>query len=1027
MKRILLLTTLFFFAITCLIAQRTVSGKVTDDSGEGLPGVNVVIKGTTNGVTTDLDGSYRMTVDDGATITFSYVGFENQEIEVGARTIIDVTMSGITELQEVVVTGVAIGTSTKKLGFSVGKVNEEQLQKVPATDPGNALRGKTAGVTIVQPSGNPTSAPSIRLRGSTNISGSQSPLIIVDGVITDGSLSDINMNDVQSIEVVKGAAASSLYGSLAGNGVVQIITKRGRGTIDPEVTVRAEYGFSKIARDYPIAERHFFRLEENGDFILNSGGQLTEDVADPDGLMDNLYPADLNFDNVKALLTAQPWRNLSTSVGGGSENINYYLSYQNLNQKGILDGAPDFDRNSLKLNLDFSPIEKVDVKSTINYIKSTGPTVTEQGQGSSNLFFAALTFPQYIDLTEKDANGNYIAAPERSTWFDGNFSYGPLYFLQNADFGLERDRIIGGVDVSYRPLDWLTINGSITIDNSNERSKTFIPKGFETREPGSLNFGRITLGTERIGTQITSGSIIAQRNFGDFNTALTLKYLYEDRTYTYEQMNSSEFLANGVNTIQNAPQSNFGVFNTSQPQTAENYFINLDVDFQDKIIASGLVRRDASSLFGADARSKWYYRGSLAYRLTEDFDVPGVQELKLRASYGTSGQRPSVWSSQYETFSVSQAGIVGRNFGNADLQPSTVKEMELGINVSFLNRFFFEFNYSDSQVEDDILQVPLSATSGFAFQYQNVANLDATAWEFMLSGDVMEKGDFKWDANLNFSTNKTIISSLNGVAPFTRNTNTAIPVFRVQEGLPYGTIYGREIVTSIDQLNTDENGIVLNDPYYIATGSGATIDQYMTNEDGYVVRKAFYNTSDENVMFVMDESDKFVDRQIGNTNPDFIMGLGNTFTYRGISLYVLLDYQKGADIYNYTKQLLYFNYRHQDQVEYAYVGKHRNYSGPSSNIYYGQGATSHFVEDGTFMKVREVSLSYLLNADKLGSIGNVIKSARISLSGRNLFTFTNYSGWDPEVGLGDNPTNFRMDEYSYPNFRTYTASLQLKF
>ncbi|MEP1032717.1 SusC/RagA family TonB-linked outer membrane protein [Ekhidna sp.] len=1027
MKRILLLTTLFFFAFSQLIAQRTVTGKVTDDSGEGLPGVNVVIKGTTTGVTTDLDGNYQISVDDGASLVFSYVGFEGQEVAVGSRTTIDISMSGVTELQEVVVTGVAIGTSTKKLGFSVAKVSEEQLQRVPATDPGNALRGKTAGITIVQPSGNPTSAPSIRLRGSTNLAGSQSPLIIVDGVITDGSLADINMNDVESIEVVKGAAASSLYGSLAGNGVVQVITKRGRGAKEPELNVRAEYGFSQIARDYPIAERHYFMLDGNGDFILNSGGQLTEDVADPDGLMDNPYPADLNFDNVKALITPQPWRNLSTSVGGGSENINYYLSYQNLNQKGILDGAPDFNRNSVKLNLDFSPIEKVEIKSTINYIKSSGPTVREQGQGSSNLFFAALTFPQYIDLTEKDENGDYVAAPERSTWFDGNFSYSPLYFLQNADFGLERDRIIGGVDVSYKPLDWLTINGAITVDNSNERSRTFIPKGFETREPGSLNFGTITMGTERIGTQIASGSIIAQRNFGDFNTALTLKYLFEDRTYTYEQINSSEFLANGVNTVQNAPQTNFGLFNTSQPQTAENYFINLDIDYQDKIIASGLVRRDGSSLFGSDARSKWYYRGSLAYRLTEDFDVPGVQELKLRGSIGTSGQRPSVWSSQYETFSVSQSGIVGRNFGNADLQPSTVKEIELGINVAFLNRFLFEFNYSDSRVEDDILQVPLSATSGFAFQYQNVANLKSTAWEFMLSGDVMTKDDFNWNSNFNLSTNETIISSLNGVAPFTRNTNTAIPVFRVEEGLPYGTIYGRDIVTSIDQLNTNEDGIVLNDPHYIATGQGATIDQYVTNEDGYVVREAFYNTSNENVMFAMDENDQFVDKQIGDTNPDFIMGFGNTLTYQGLSLYILLDYQYGADIYNYTKQLLYFNYRHQDQVEYASVGKHRNYSGPSSNIYYGQGATSHFVEDGTFLKVREISLSYLLNSEQLGSVANVIKSARISVSGRNLFTFTNYSGWDPEVGLGDNPTNFRMDEYSYPNFRTYTASLQLKF
>jgi hypothetical protein len=297
----------------------------------------------------------------------------------------------------------------------------------------------------------------------------------------------------------------------------------------------------------------------------------------------------------------------------------------------------------------------------------------------------------------------------------------------------------------------------------------------------------------------------------------------------------------------------------------------------------------------------------------------------------------------------------------------------------------------------------------------------------MISGDVVTIGDFKWNSYLNWSKNETIISSLNGTAAFTRATLTAIPIFRVQEGSPYGTIYGRQIVESFEGLVTNESGVVINDPYYISTGIGATVDDYMINEDGYVVRKAFYNTKDENVLFEMDENGKFLDKKIGDTNPEFTLGFGNTFTYKGLSLYVLLDWQQGNDIYNYTKQLLYFNYRHQDQVDYGEIGKHRSYAGPSSNIYYGQGATSHFVEDGSYLKVREIALSCNWDGSKLGKVGEVIKDMTISLSGRNLFTFTKYSGWDPEVGLADNPTNFRIDEYSYPNFRTYTATLQLKF
>ena len=1027
MKRILLLSMVFSFVFaTSAWAQRTVSGKVTDDSGEGLPGVNVVIKGTTTGVTTDLDGNYQISVpDDNTVLVFSSVGMATQEVAVGARSTIDLGMSVDTqELQEVVVTGVALGTSTKKLGFSVGKVNEDQLQKVPAVDPGNALRGKTAGVTIVQPSGNPSTAPSIRLRGSTNLLGSQSPLIIVDGVITDGSLADINMEDVKSIEVVKGAAASSLYGSLAGNGVIQVITKRGEGNRKPEVVIRAELGYSELAREYPVASKHFYQLDENGDFILNSGGQLTEDVADPDGLMDNDYP--FSYNNQKNLITSQPWRTLSASISGTNEAFNYYLSYQNLNQEGIIDGLNPYNRNSFKWNMDVLPTDKVKISSTINYIQSEGATVREQGQGSSNLFFSILTYPQYMNLGEKDENGKYVAAPTNSTWFDGNFDYSPVYYAKNVDRGADRERIIGGLNLDYTVTDWLTFQAGYSIDSRNEQSWLYIAKGFQSREPDpALNNGSLSISNQRVFTKISSAAFIARKKFGDFNTALTFKYLYEDRGLTGENAASSNFSALGVRSLQNGDQTTFAISNYTYPEKAENFFVNADVDYQDKIIASGLIRRDGSSLFGEDNRYRYYYRGSLAYRITEDFTIPSVNELKVRASYGTSGQRPSIWDAQYETYSVTQSGIVGRNLGNKLLQPSVVAELELGLNATIFDRFNIEFNYSKQNVSDDVLQVPLSPATGFSFRYDNAADLESTAWEAMISGTVVTSGDFSWDANFNWSTNETIVTSMGDVAPFTRNTGTAIPIFRVEPGQPYGTIYGRQIVTSFNQLVTDDNGIVLNDPYYRTGGVGATVDDYMINEDGYVVRKAFYNTSNENVLFVSDETGAAYDKKIGDTNPDFIVGFGNTFSYKDLSLYVLLDYQKGADIYNYTKQLLYFNYRHEDQVQYGEIGKHRNYSGPSSQIYYGQGATSHFVEDGTFLKVREISLSYVLKPSAIGI--NSFKSARISLSGRNLFTFTKYSGWDPEVALGNNPTNFRVDEYSYPNFRTYTASIQLKF
>ena len=799
--------------------------------------------------------------------------------------------------------------------------------------------------------------------------------------------------------------------------MIQIITKRGGDSRNkPTVTVRGEYGFSKIARDYPSADRHGYLLNDDGSFYVNSGtGKV---VNDPDGLIDNVYPR--YYNNAKNIFGKQPWYSGSVALSNSTENFNYYVAYQNLTQAGIIPELPDYKRDNVRANMDYMPNSKFKFKTSVNYTRTTGTNVDEQGQ-SPNIFYGVLIYDPSINLGEKDADGNYVVKPDGYDILpSGNFR-NPFYQVQNFKDTYSKDRLLGALSASYKATDWLNLQANFSIDKTDREDIRFYPKGFQTAIPNStVNNGQMSVWQRSWLTEIFDASANFNKQFGDFKTGLTLKYLYENRNYKRLNGYSDNFFAKGVETLQNGRQTSYSLGYVIQPEKAENFFINLDLDWKDKVILNGLARRDGSSLFGEDQRYQWYYRGSLAYRLSEDLHLRGIDEWKIRASYGTSGLRPYAWNSQYETFSVTASGISPRQLGNKDIHPGVISELEVGTNIAFLNRFNFVFTYSDSRTKDDIQYVPLSPVTGYVGQYQNAGDLKSTAIELSLNGDILDHSKaFQWNMGINFTAIHQEITSLNFPA-YTRSTNTALNIFRVEPGLPYGTMFGNVIATSVDQLSIDENGYVMNDKDY--ANNPTTVDNLMSNEDGYLVRKDYYNTEKEQAMIVLEDGGTPYVGKIGDTNPDFTVGWSNTINFKNISLYALFDWKQGGDIYNYTKQLLYFEDRHLDQVKYGEIGKHRNYSGGASTIYNAGQAVSHFVEDGSYVKVREVSLSYTLNPKS-----SFLRTAVFSISGRNLFTFTKYSGWDPEVAINNNPTNFLIDEFSYPNFRTFTGSVKLTF
>lgn len=1006
--------------------DRTISGKVTSiEDGSALPGVNVVLQGTTTGTVTDINGEYSLSVpSSGGTLTFSFIGLANEEVEIGSRSIIDVQMSpDVTELSEIIVTGVAQGTSVKKLGFSIGKIDEKTLQEVPATDPANALRGKVSGVQVVQPSGLPGTAPTIRIRGSSVInSGSNGPLIIVDGIITSNSLADINMNDVESIEVIKGAAGAALYGSLAGNGVVQIRTKRGADKPNTtRVTFRNEFGFTNLQNLYPLSNSHFYELDDSGDFVLTNPADPVTRIQEADQIMDNPYPR--LFDQQEEIFGSRNFMNNVLQIATSSNMTDVYFSFDNLENEPTIEGLQAYERRTARLNVDHI-IDRFRVSSSLSFSNSIGPNATERSQGG--FIYGTLLVEPDLDLRTPADDGQPFSPSLR---FNGN-GVNPLYNSHVQDWDINRDRFLGTGLMSYDITDDLKVEGQYSIDRLWRTITNFQPIDYLTPSNPDGTGGSLSESEYQNTAQVYTASLYYNKTFGDLSTKFSLRYQFEDYDTDYLSVGGSNFALGGIPQFDALDQTTVQATSEVTEVKAENVFFNVSLDYKDKYIVEGLIRRDGSSLFGEEERNQTFGRASAAYRITEDININGIQEWKVRASYGVAGDRPN-FTYQYETFSLSSGTATKNTLGNKNLKPAILKELELGTNIDFLDRFNFEFTYSKTVAEDNIFNVPLSGAAGFGSQWQNAGTLETDNYEFALGAQIIDKPNFNWNVSLVGNHYKSTITELD-VPEFNLGGSTTAGMFRITEGGIYGEMYGNVHATSLSQLQTDANGDIMNVAGYVEGETTNTqVNDYTINRYGYVVLTDGIGTPTESAVLLYDtETGQPVDKVIGNGLPDILLGLNSTITYKNFSLYFLLDAQLGGDIYNATKQLLYFNERHAD-LDQAGVAVEERTAAPfwTNSLYNGNNPTAHFVEDATYLKVREINLSYNIGNNVMESLGieNIFYDAKISLIGRNLFTFTDYSGFDPEVALGSRATNFRVDSFTVPIYRTFSASLQLRF
>lgn len=1014
---------------------KSISGTVTSaDDGLTLPGVAVVVKGTTIGTTTNMEGQYQIDVPAGSTLVFSFIGLKTQDVKVGDQTTINVVMSSdMFNLDEVIVAGVASGTQRKKLTVSVGKVGAEELLEVPAVNAAGALQGKMAGVQVTNNTGTPGQSATILIRGATSIAGSQEPLYIVDGAIIEGGLSDLNVDDIESIEVVKGASASALYGSRAGSGVIVVTTKRGAtlSAGQTKITVRNEFGMNQMQRLLPLATHHNYDLKDNPSSVYTDYAGVTFPADYTGGTSaaiagNRIISLDHYADNPYAFLNdhqASMYRNGNfytnyISVANNAGKTNFLVSFENSQEEGVMEFTEGYNRKNFRINVDHFISDKFKISASQLIGKSF--TQAPGGQTSNGgIFFDVLFLLPDVDLFRANEENGQPYDVNASHWNTNEEN--PLYALTQIKREEDRTYMIGTYGAEWFAADWLTLDAKYSFDRRNTDYTSWTPKGMLQRGGGSLVEDLGSLYKFGSATFSQTGQVTAHLNkqFGELTAKAKFSYLFEDLSYMSTGATGYDFSVANIPSM-DAIVGTKSITSYREDITSENVFGIFQFDLKGKYLADVMVRYDGSSLFGENERWKPYYRVSGAYRISEDVAIPGFQELKIRAAYGTSGQRPG-FAAQYETFAFSGGLPSPSTLGNKNLKPSNSAELEVGLNAEFLNRFSFEFVYANTNTSDQILQAPLPAYYGYQYQWQNAGSLESTVFEASLGAKIIKSKDFSWDANLVFDRIRQTVTELNIPAfqtgPIGQDADQA---FYIRQGETFGVIYGTTFLRSLEALA----------PQLASTDN---IANYEINSDGYVIRKGTQGTVNEKPIKLTDANGVTIKEVIGNTNPDFRLGLSNTLKYKNLSLYFLFDWKKGGDVYNRTAQWLYRDLRHIDIDQFDKPANEKKTTDYYSTLYDVNDINSHFVEDASYVKLRELSLYYTLGEKQLSGFANgIFKSVKLGLIGRNLLTFTEYTGYDPEVGQVNNgyagsSQYFQFDAYGYPAYRTLSGSLTIVF
>ena len=1073
----------------------TVRGTITNaQTGQPIDGVQISVVGTQRGTLTDARGVYIIPGVPPGThqVRAQYLGYgtitQTAELAAGQTVTVDFGLRfTVLDLGEIVVTGVAGEVERAKLPFTVDQLKGDDIP-VSRLNVGSAIQGKIAGAQVVSGSGRPGSTPSILLRGATSIisSGrSQDPLYIVDGVILSASVVDIDALDIESIEVVKGAAAASLYGSRAAAGVIQIRTQRGSQYADGQVryNVRSTMGGSDLPGRFRALEHHAWALTPDGRRFLDVNNNACTFRGTPSWDPNNECPGTMKFAGQLAgpgespsqwnSVANQPWPDGTfdqvarhfdgglhqehyISAAGRQGATNFLVSFSRLDDEGPMLNRDGQQRNAIRLNLDQMVTPGVKVSTSAFYSQSS----IDNSEGS---IFALTRMQAGVDLqscepiqlpdgTYQKVSGSCLGDP-RNLLLNVNptnlESSNPLYPLLVQERRSTRGRFLGSANVRWTPVQWVDVETDVSYDRLDADSWSVNPKGWRTLTPGPANDGFLSIGNTLAESLNASATTLFRWRISDrINNRTRLRYLYEVQDVESNSVSGNEFGVRDVPTIANTNPDTRSGGNSLTRIVSDGYFLISTFDLFDRYIVDGLVRNDGSSLFGADERRQWYYRIGGAWRLSQEswFNVPAIDELKFRFSQGTAGGRP-FFSAQYETFSVAGGVPIPVNLGNRNLKPEHSVENEAGVDLAFLNRFALNLTYAQTETSNQIMSVPLPAFLGFASQVQNIGTLESKTWEASFDASIIRTPEFSWSARLLYDQTRTTITELNRPPfRFANFGGNSAPVFLAQEGEAYGSYYGNIAATKCANLPaTLPDGVdcshfaVNEDGLLVWVGPGGSLsDRKWGTPAGFSLQglpvlwgAAIRGECDDPI-----SGGKTTFCKVGETIPDYSMSLSSSLQWKGLSLYTLFESVQGFDIFDMPTMWAVFvdNSGVMDQsgkpeAQQKPVGYYKALYDVSGLA----NANQFFMEDGSYIKLRELSLRYQLRADQLARVPglSLLHGAGLSLSGKNLYTWTDYPGFDPETGGAGGATGSaaiaRVDGYRYPNFRTWTFTVDLTF
>lgn len=1018
------------FVSVSVAAQVRISGKVTGADGKAVPSVSVQIRNTTSGSFSGPDGSYSFetNIKPGSyTLVFSGVGYKTREesLQVGAATsyTADVSLAeDALKLDEVVITGVSAGTTRKQLGSYISTVKSDQLTKGATGNVLAALQGKTAGAQIIQNSGDPSGGMSVRLRGISSISSSSEPLYIVDGVIVnnattrvtntsgnyDGSnfvgtigqnrMADINPADIDRIEVLNGAAAAAIYGSRANAGVVQIFTKRGTSGA-PVVSVSTSLTVNSLRKSVPVNQSP---TKFGGP--TDGVGAQTQDILTPALITktnvtrydynDYIFRTGIGTDN-------------NVSVAGGKDRTKYYTSASYFKNEGIVKNT-DFRRFSFRINLDQALSDKINFNIGLNYINSLS---NEKPDGNS--FFSPLNSINIIgnfhNIWDRDAFGNLKAVGERGR-------VNPVSVIEDIKQKQETNRIIAGMGLKVKPFKGMSLDYTLGIDQYAQRGETYIPPFAYNVSDGFFG-GGAALDATRNGYAST-----AANNFFQINNELNATYQFElakDWTsisqvgYSVQYEKNSYSLLQGrglapfISTVSAASTLLQGADERSE-LSISGYYVQQNFKYKSLLFLTGALRVDGSSVFGGDQRNQKYLKASGSYVISEhgfwqDMAMNKVWNFaKLRVAYGESGNLTGIGSyARFNSYSgnsfLSRSSLVSSTtLVNPEIKPERQKELEVGIELGFFkSRLSIITNIYTKKVDDLLINRFIAPTSGFSSLLDNFGSLENKGFEIVINGRPVQHKNFNWSVTGIFNHNRNKAVKI-GQALTLLSTNQGAPV-AIIEGQPIGVFYGA---------------------FFALDGSGNLVKNtsgFPQGERGVQTGALTYNVTRDPVTGL--PTGALVRKIIGDPNPDYTASLVNELNYKKMSLRVQLDAVQGLEVFNAdwrTRQ----GVGNGKEAEKEQTGQYpRGYI----NSFYA-AVEQWRIDDGSFVKLREISLSYAFGNFKK------IKDIILSVSGRNLISWDNYKGYDPEVNAGGQSTILRgIDFGAVPIPKTFSVGLSAKF